>query len=94
VLRSLTSVNSFLGKSNYREGELLDRLLQFIQSEENKVALQVYALHTLTDFVKSYPEINIEIEAILANKQKTVKPAMKIAIRNHRNTIAKLQGLF
>lgn len=86
VLRNLIYSNHLIGKTSYQEGELLDYLIEAIRNENNKVALQVYALYSLLPFIKDYPELKSEIDAILQIKQEPLKPAMKVAIRNfHRS---------
>lgn len=86
VLRNLIYSNHLIGKTSYQEGELLDYLIEAIRNENNKVALQVYALYSLLPFIKDYPELKSEIDAILQIKQVPLKPAMKVAIRNfHRS---------
>ncbi len=86
VLRNLIYSNHLIGKTSYQEGELLDYLIEAIRNENNKVALQVYALYSLLPYIKDYPELKSEIDAILQIKQEPLKPAMKVAIRNfHRS---------
>lgn len=86
VLRNLIYSNHLIGKTSYQEGELLDYLIEAIRNENNKVALQVYALYSLLPFIKDYPELKSEIDSILQIKQEPLKPAMKVAIRNfHRS---------
>lgn len=82
VLRNLVYSNNLIGRSKHKEGELLDFFLEAIKNEENKVALQVYSLYALIDFVKDYPELKTEINEILQLKPEPLKPALKVAIRN------------
>ena len=84
VLRNLVNVCHSLPLIEYRETELLDRLISLISNDDNKVALFVYACYKLTQFVQKYPELKPEIEAIFSLKQEPLKPAMRIGIRNFR----------
>ncbi|TNF48127.1 MAG: hypothetical protein EP305_06265 [Bacteroidetes bacterium] len=83
VLRNLVNTIQTLPLIDYRESELLNRLIIFISDDRNKVALFVYALYKLIQFVKKYPEIDFEIKSILSLKQEPLKPAMRVAIRNY-----------
>lgn len=83
VLRNLICTTLFFELTSYRETAFLDRLLSFVSDESNKVALSVYSLYKLIQFIAKYPEIKIEIDGILALKQEPMKPAMKVAIRNY-----------
>jgi len=91
VLRSVVRVLSTLPYSDYKESECLERLLYFVEKEENKVALQVYALYTLVGYVQLYPELKSEIETLLEFKEEVgLQPAMKVGIRNFRKAIKKI----
>jgi hypothetical protein len=87
VLRNLVNTIQSLPLIDYRESELLNRLINFISDDRNKVALFVYALYKLIQFVKKYPEIDFEIKSILSLKQEPLKPAMRIAIRNYDRSL-------
>ena len=88
VLRNLLCTSQQIGRTTYKEGELLDYLLGAVINENNKVALQVYALYSLIPFMKDYPELKTELDAILQLKVEPIKHAMKVAIRNfHRSTL-------
>jgi hypothetical protein len=90
VLRNLMSCCQVLPLIDYEESAFLDKLLEFVADDSNKVALQMYAIYKLIQFTQSYPEIQTEIEAIFALKEENgktkgnLKPAMRIAIRNYR----------
>lgn len=66
VLRNVTRTLHELEITNYRETELIDLLIGFIQNYENKVALQVYSIYLLAQFVLKYPELKDEISQIIA----------------------------
>ena len=65
ILRNLLVSLLEFPLSEYRESELLDALILHLKNEENKVALRVYSLYKLTEFVRRYPEIKVEIDAVL-----------------------------
>ena len=83
VLRNLTSLLNYFPVGSYREGELLDKLLEFIRNDSNKVALFVYAIYLLAKFTIKYPEIKPEILGVIENKQHTLTPAVRVGIRNY-----------
>lgn len=90
VLRNLVYSNNLIGRSKYKEGELLDYLIEAVEDENNKVALQVYSLYALIPFVEVFPELKAEIDEILQLKPAPHKPAMKVAIRNFQKATTKL----
>ena len=96
VLRNLLNCCHVLPLIEHQESAFLDQLLTFVSDDTNKVALQVYAIYKLIQFTHKYPEIKTEIEALFALKEEngksstTLKPAMRIAIRNYRQKTAQL----
>lgn len=66
---------------NYREGEVLDRLFDFLLDPNSKVALKVYAMYLLVDFIQIYPELEGELLAILEKNQELESPAYRSAMR-------------
>lgn len=85
VLRNLTNASVSLPLIPHKESEYLDRLIQFISDDSNKVALFVYGMYKLIQFTKKYPEIKFEIDGIIALKQtQNMQPAIKIGIRNYQ----------
>lgn len=92
VLRNSVQTLINLPLPDHREGELLDRLLQFIKDDSNKVALFVYSIYLLAKFTLKYPEIKQEIQAIIGSKPENMKPAMRIGIRNYLSQTAHIQG--
>lgn len=84
VLRNLTNVCVELPLIEYRESEFLDRLIEFLKDDSNKVALFVYAIYKLIQFTIKYPEIKHEILGIIDLKQsRDLPPSIKIGIRNY-----------
>jgi hypothetical protein len=65
TLRNVANCINLLEVTDYRESELIDLLISFIKDFDNKVALQVYAIHALVQFVKRYPELLPELEEII-----------------------------
>jgi hypothetical protein len=62
-----------------------------VKNEENKVALRVYSIYKLTEFVQRYPEINVEIDAVLEIIQENpMSPFMKIGIRHFKEICRKI----
>lgn len=96
VLRNLLNCCHALPLIEYQESAFLEQLLTFVSEDSNKVVLQVYAIYKLIQFTEKYPEIKTEIEALFALKEEngksstTLKPAMRIAIRNYRKKTVKL----
>jgi hypothetical protein len=85
VLRNLLNSCVSLPLIEHEESAFLDRLLDFVKDDTNKVALQVYSLYKLEQFVEKYPEILPEINGILDLKEENnLQPAMRVAIRNFR----------
>jgi hypothetical protein len=84
VLRNTLGILLEFPLIDYKEGFLLDRLFQFLQSDNYKVAIQVYALYLLINFTKKYPEIKQEILEILKIKEEQPHtPALKMGIKNY-----------
>lgn len=90
VLRNLVNTTQLLPLIDYKEGEYLDKLIEFIRDDSNKPALFVYSLYKLIDFTKKYPEIKPEIEGILSLKQAPLPPSVRVSIRNYREKTMKI----
>ena len=83
ILRNLLVTLLESPLTDYRDSEVLDALIAHLKNEEDKVALRVYSLYKLAEFVKLYPEIKTEIDAVLELIQENpMSPAMKVGIRN------------
>ncbi len=65
VLRNVTNCIYHLEITKYRESDFIDLLLGFIKNYENKVAVQVYAIYSLMQFVTKYPELTQEVSEII-----------------------------
>jgi hypothetical protein len=46
---------------DYKESELLDRLMEFVKDGENKVALQIYSIQLFIQYIQKYPELKDEL---------------------------------
>ena len=88
VLRNCTNILYHLNPTEYKESELIDQLIQFIQNNNNKVALQVYSIYFITHFVKKYPELFEEVRSIIELNSHNHSPAYNVAIRNFRKLIS------
>lgn len=94
TLRNLVASSTHLTLIDYKEGEFLDRLIDFVKNDENKVAIIVYSIYKLIDFTLKYPEIKHEIVEILKIKQENgLSPALKIGIRNYTKRTKKIDSL-
>ena len=89
VLRNVLNTLQALDISNYREAELIDLLIGFIQDNANKVALQVYSIYYLTKFLIIYPEITNEIKSIIELDSQNKSAAYSAAIRKFNKIINK-----
>jgi hypothetical protein len=86
VARSLTEMNI----TEYRESEFIDLLIGFIQNYENKVALQVYSIYLLQQFVRRYPELKEELVEIIALHRSGKTSSYKVAERNFLKFVSKI----
>ena len=90
VLRNCCNILQSISKTDYREAELLDRIIDFIKSNDNKVALQVYSLYCLIPFVKAYPELKTELSSLVRLAVNERTPAYKVAVRKFLEWIKKI----
>lgn len=82
ILRNVLAGIVHLQKTDYKEGEFIDLLIQFLLEKNHKVALHVYALYVLTDFIKKYPELKQEVSLVADLLMENPTPALKVAYRN------------
>lgn len=85
VLRNVTNCIYHLKITNYRESEFIDLLIGFIKNYETKVAVQVYAIYSLLQFVKTYPELKQEICEIIDFHSEGKTPAYMVAQKRFEN---------
>lgn len=90
VLRNVTRSLHQFTITEYRESEFIDLLISYIQNYENKVALQVYAMYILADFIKRYTELKEEISEIIALHRNGKTAAYKSAERNFHKMLRKI----
>lgn len=89
VLRNVTRSLHQFELTDYRESEFIDLLISFIQNYENKVALQVYSIYILSQFVKRYPELKEEITEIIALNRTGKTSSYAAAERNFHKMVRK-----
>ena len=91
ILRNLLVALLEFPLTDYRESDFLDSLITHVKNEENKVALRVYCLYKLVQFVQQYLEIKQEVDAVIELIQEhPMSPAMKVGIRNFDQMCRKL----
>ncbi|NVK62987.1 MAG: hypothetical protein HWE22_00315 [Flavobacteriales bacterium] len=90
VLRNVSRSLTEMEITDYRESEFIDLLIGFIQNYENKVALQVYSIYLLQQFVKRYPELKEETIEIIALHRSGKTVSYKVAERNFLKFVSKL----
>ncbi len=84
IQRSLLVVLLELPIKRKFKGELLNYCFEVFAHPDTAVANRVYALYHLKRFVKSYPEIDQEVRAIIAIlERQEMKPALRVGIRNY-----------
>jgi hypothetical protein len=90
ILRNLLVTLLEFPLTDYRESEVLDALIAHLKNQEDKVALRVYSLYKLAEFVQRYPEIKTEIDAVLDLIQEhPISPFMKVGIRHFKEMCRK-----
>lgn len=89
VLRNVVCCLDQMKITDYRESDLIDQLIAFIQNFDNKVALQVYAMRVLAEFCKKYPELGTEIEEIIVLNREGKTAAYGSAYRNFLKSLKK-----
>lgn len=86
VLRNVANVLNELPKTDYREAELLDLLINFLMDKSHKVALHVNAIYLLIPLCKKYPELRQEIQSIFSLYKDRESPALRVAFRRFNNS--------
>ncbi len=87
--RNLCNVLTRFPKIEYREGELLNAYLDFLQNSETKVALKVYSMYQIVPFLKTYPEIKSEFQGIIETEMQRETAAFISAGRKVLKQLAK-----
>ena len=82
VLRNVVNSITYLKITDYRESNFIDLLISNINDSNNKVALQVYSIYVLVQFIEKYPELKTEIEEVILLNEKGKTPAYFAAKKN------------
>jgi hypothetical protein len=69
VLRNLVGVSIFLPLQEYKQTELLDRLMALISDCDSKPGLIGYSIQKLTEYIELYPELQKEVEMTLEYRE-------------------------
>jgi len=91
VYRNCLSVLLNFDLIDYKEGELIDKAISFIQNNENKVALQVYSIQLLTKFLTLYPELKEEFTSIIELYSEGRSAAYQSALKNYHKKVKKIK---
>ena len=71
--------------SDYKNGEVLDRLMHNISSPNEAIAVRSYSFHMLMNFLKDYPDLRFEIDTIIVSFPDLFKvPAMQSCFKRYR----------
>lgn len=84
VLRNLVCCIQQISLQEYRESQLFDRLIQFLQNPSNKVALHVYSIYVLMQFIQKYPDLKTEVEEVIFFQTNGKSPAYQVALSKFR----------
>lgn len=88
--RNLANCLTKLHSTTYREGELLDALFNQLIDSNSKVAVKVYAMYLIVDFIKKFPELKSEFVAIIEKNLVHESPAYHAAARKVMKQLAKI----
>jgi len=81
VMRNIAICLHEIGVQEYRETELIDLCLGFINDASNKVALQLFSIHLLGQFCAKYPELIGEVREVILINAEGKTPAYKVGMR-------------
>lgn len=82
VLRNIAHCLLEIGVQEYRESELFDRLLGFLNDSSNKVALHMYSIRLLMQLCEKYPELAPEVRDVIHLNNEGKSAAYKIGVRD------------
>lgn len=82
TLRNITICLEEIGVKEYRESELIDLFLSFINDASNKVALQLFSIRMLSQYCKRYPELIGEVREVIHLNAEGKTPAYKVGLRD------------
>lgn len=91
VLRNCVSILVQLDLIEYKEGELIDTLIQFVKNGENKVALQVYSIQMFQKYLLKYPELKDEFTSIVDLYREGRSAAYQSAVRTYHKKVKKIK---
>ncbi len=90
VLRNMIASSILAMLDEYRESELLDRLIFFLKDSKSQSALIVNSIYKLIQFTHKYPDIKYEILNIIEIiEQQNVSPSVKVGIRKYKKLFIK-----
>jgi hypothetical protein len=71
--------------SDYKSGEVLDRLLHNISSPNEAIAVRSYSFHMLLNLLREHPDLRFEINAIIESFPDLFKvPAMQSCLKRYK----------
>jgi len=80
VLRNVACCVMEMGVKEYRESELFDLLLGFLNDSSNKVALQMYSIRLLMQICEKYPELVPEVREVIHLNKEGKSPAYNAGV--------------
>ena len=90
LLRNLMNVLNVLPFKESENSALLDRCLHFIQDSSYKVALQVYSIYYIVNFIKVYPELKSELIQLVEIHYGNRSSAYKAAVKKFKEKVDKI----
>ncbi len=90
LLRNLMNVLNTLPFNESENSVLLDRCLSFIQESSYKVALQVYSIYYLVNYIKVYPELKGELLQMIEIHYNNRSSAYRAAVRKFKVKVDKI----
>jgi len=91
VLRNCVNILVQFDLIEYKEGELIDRLISFVQNGDNKVALQVYSIQMFVKYLFKYPELKEEFTSIVELYREGRSAAYQSAVRTYHKKVKKIK---
>ena len=82
LLRNVANCLLYISVQEYRESELFDLLLGFVNNASNKVALQMYAIRMLMQLCEKYPELIPEVREVIHLNKEGKTAAYNVAVRD------------
>jgi hypothetical protein len=82
VLRNIVNCLMMISVQEYRESELIDRLIECINNASYKVAVQMYSMRLLMQFCDKYPEFIPEVREVIHLNKEGKTAAYKVGLRD------------